>query len=133
MPNIKLPDFNKLVEKIDLQSIVSNVKSIVSPGPEIPTPVEGDAVAKDLVEVIKQVHALADVHAQQAKNIAEINNKLNELCKSLQALYAQEHPEAVETAPKSKSKSTRATTEETSSKEKPSEESSSKPKEKTDE
>ena len=74
---VKIPDFSKLVEKIDLKGISDTVKSIIHPGSVIPEGIEGDPIAFQLVEISKLAEKISVTHVQQAEDLAELKKKIN--------------------------------------------------------
>lgn len=79
----KIPDFTKIVEKLDLQNIVDNVKSVINPGSVIPDEGGGDPVLTAFVELHKSIKNVAEIQAQQAKEIARLNNMIAALFNKL--------------------------------------------------
>lgn len=77
----KIPDFSKL----DLQSIVNSVKSIISPEGVTPRVAEGDPIGVKIVQISTLLQNTANSQAQAAKDLTKINNLLNELYKDLEA------------------------------------------------
>lgn len=94
----KLPDFSELSKKLDLQGLLDSVKSAVSGIGTPPKAPEGDEVAAKFVEVITLVQTLITTHAEQAKTIASVHQKLNSLYKDIQAI--QQGTSATETTSK---------------------------------
>lgn len=69
----KLPDLGKLTEKFDLQGLMDNVKSILSPGSAIPENIEGDPIAGKLALIYQSTKKIAELQAEQDAEIAKIN------------------------------------------------------------
>ena len=101
----KLPDLNKLAEKLEFEKIVNNVKSVISPGSVIPKDAEGDPVAAKFIELHQLAEKVAKTQAEQTKQISIINNIIGALYKKLQedgviTVTKEEKPKAPETKPK---------------------------------
>ena len=76
----KIPDLSKLTEKLDIQGLVNKAKSMISPGSEILDDAEGgDPVAIRLAALLALIHHISEVHAQQGKEIAKLNDTINAL------------------------------------------------------
>lgn len=77
----KLPSLSELTKKLDVQKMVKDFRSLISPGHSTPEAPEGNEMAEKLAELIGVVNQLADTHAEQAKEIARVNSQLHELYK----------------------------------------------------
>ena len=73
-----MTDLSKITNKFDLQKIIGDVKSMISPE-KIPEANKDDPVAYCLAEISKCLKDLAELHAQQADTIAKINTILGTL------------------------------------------------------
>jgi hypothetical protein len=82
----KIPDISKLTGKIDLQGIVKNVKSIISPGSEIPQTVSENSLTYKLLEIAKGLKTLVDLHTKQADELARIDGLVGSLYHDIDAL-----------------------------------------------
>jgi cob(I)alamin adenosyltransferase len=80
----KIPDFSQFTKKLDIQGIVDSVKSVINPaGAPIANPPSDDELAIKFAQLHGLVQNLASVHAQQAKEIAELNASINGLYKDM--------------------------------------------------
>ncbi len=84
----KLPDLGKLSEKFDLQGIMDNVKSILSPGSAIPENIVGDPIAGKLALIYACTKKIAELQEQQDAEIARINTLVASLMKDLSQAQA---------------------------------------------
>lgn len=111
----KIPDFSK----IDLQSIINSVKTVLSPDSATPNVSEGDPIGTKIVEISKLLQGVASSQAQSAKDLGKINGLLNNLYQDLEAFRKLEsevkskeraetetHPEHTETTVKQSNKTT---------------------------
>ena len=73
-----MADLSKITGKFDLQKIINDVKSMISPVP-IPEANKSDPVAYYLSELNKLAKDLAEVHTKQADLIAKVSNVLGNL------------------------------------------------------
>ena len=80
----KLPDFSKLT-KLDFKEIVSNVKSLLSPGSVIPENLEGDPIATKLILIRAATQNLQQLQEQQQDEVKKINQLIDSLFKDLEA------------------------------------------------
>ena len=76
-------DLSKLTEKLDMQTIIDNVKSVINPGSVIPDEGDGDPVVTAFVELHKSMKNIAETQAQQAQEISKLNNMLAALYNKL--------------------------------------------------
>lgn len=74
----KIPDFSKL----NLKGIMDNVKAMIGQNP-IPEAAKDDPIGYRLSELSKSVKSLADLHTQEADEIAKLNTMLGELYQNL--------------------------------------------------
>jgi hypothetical protein len=81
----KIPDLSELGKKLD--NLVESVKSAIGGGGPAKPP-EGDEIAAKFVELIGQLQVVMDVHAEQTRSIALLQQKLNDLYKDVQAYRA---------------------------------------------
>ena len=78
MPN--KPDFSDLKKKFDLQGVINNVKSMISPEGRTPTPVDDDDVLGQKMEELSMIlQQMADNAAEEAKSLSRANDLLNEI------------------------------------------------------
>ena len=127
----KLPDITKLAEKFDIEKIVENVKSIISPGSVIPENAEGDPVAEKFVELRQLIQDVIKVQTEQTGKISKINNIVGALYKKLQedGVITIGHEKEAEEKPKEKPKTETKPAEEKPSEEAPKAEKAEGPKE----
>jgi hypothetical protein len=76
----KIPDFSKF----DFQNIVSSVKSIINPEISAPKVTEGDPIGTKIVQISTLLQSVSHSQSQSTKDLAHINNLLNELYKDLE-------------------------------------------------
>lgn len=74
-----LSDLSKLTEKLDLQNVVKNVKSMISPGSNIPETSKDDPIGYRLFEITKALQTLGNLHEKQSVELAKLNNTLGAL------------------------------------------------------
>lgn len=89
-------DFSDLTKKLNLNGIMDNVKSIITPGGVTPKAEDGDVVGLQLAELSLKIQELAKVNAEQAKRLAEVNKLFNAVFDQLKAEreLEQEHKQA---------------------------------------
>lgn len=92
----KLPDFSKLAEKLDLQGIVQNVKSVISPGSVIPENIEGNPVVVKLALIHDALETVKTLQAQQEKEIAKINTIIASIYKDLSPSVDKTPPDSTD-------------------------------------
>lgn len=80
----KLPDFSKIAEKLDLQGIMQNVKSVISPGSVIPEHLEGDPVVAKLALIHAAMQTVKQLHDQQEQEITKINTIIASIYKDIE-------------------------------------------------
>ena len=73
-----MADLSKITNKFDLQKIIGDVKSMISPV-TIPASNKNDPVGYCLSELSKLTKDLAESHSKQADTIAKINSMLGTL------------------------------------------------------
>lgn len=73
-----MADLSKITDKFDLNKIINDVKSIITP-PAIPTASKDDPVGYYLSELNKMVKDLADNNTKQADVIAKVSATLGSL------------------------------------------------------
>ena|SRR5579871_5483341 len=83
---IKMPNFSELSKKMNLQGVLDNVKSAMSSTVSSDKPPEGDELFNKFTEIMGLMETLTDMHTQQAKAIANIKSKMNELNKDIQTV-----------------------------------------------
>lgn len=79
-------DFDKLAEKLNLDKVVANVKSIIQPESIIPKNLEGDPIAAKLTLLRECTQNLNDIIQKQQGEIAKINTLVGSLYQDLSAL-----------------------------------------------
>jgi len=89
----KIPDLSKLANKIDIQGLMDNVKSMITPESQMPKPPEGDELAEKAALLISSIQEVANNHTEQTKLIQQLSKDINALYKSIEALHKAEHPE----------------------------------------
>lgn len=82
----KIPDISKITGKFDIQGIVKNVKSMISPGVEIPETAKGDPIMYKLSEVTKGLKILAELQVKQADELAKLDGMVGSLYQDIAAL-----------------------------------------------
>ncbi|PHQ82478.1 MAG: hypothetical protein COB66_00225 [Coxiella sp. (in: Bacteria)] len=82
MTKNKLSDIAK---KIDLDAIVKNVKSIIKPTANTPDVDPNDPVGVKLASISVLVQSVANIQAQQSKDLAKINKLVNALYEEIEA------------------------------------------------
>lgn len=86
-------DFNKLSEKLNLNKVMENVKSIIQPDSIIPKNLEGDPIAAKLTLLRECMENLTDSMEKQQGEIAKINVLINSLYQDLSALKPPAPPQ----------------------------------------
>ena len=77
-----MTDLSKITGKFDLQKIIDDVKSVITP-PPIPEASKDDPIGYRLSELNKLAKELAETHTKQADSIAKLNVELGELYKEI--------------------------------------------------
>lgn len=80
-----MPDLSKITSKFDLNKIISDVKSIITPA-AIPEANKSDPLGYCLSELNKLIKELADNNTKQADGIAKVNAMLGTLNQELAKL-----------------------------------------------
>ena len=102
---VNFSDLSKMAGKLDVSSLVKNVKEMINPGQTAnaapATPLSGDALSQKIAKITASVQALTAAHAKQVEQMAELNKALEQLSAQAasavaSALAAQ--PSAVEAA-----------------------------------
>lgn len=75
----KIPDFNELTKKLDLDNLVSSVKSLINPEGGTPQPEEGDKLGELIAQSSMIAQDLAKGHADLAKQLHQLNKNLNQI------------------------------------------------------
>jgi hypothetical protein len=83
-----------MVEKFDINNIMDNIKSMISPEGETPTVDPDDAIGVKITQVSVIAQELTKEQTESAKKLATMNALLNELYKDIEALRAQHSEEA---------------------------------------
>lgn len=71
--------------KIDLDSIVKNVKQMINPTGQTPQAEAGDALGIKLAKLSTSIQLVAQIQAEQTKEFAKINKLANEIFEDIQA------------------------------------------------
>ncbi|MDF1760706.1 MAG: hypothetical protein P1U40_09235 [Coxiellaceae bacterium] len=79
------PDFSEISKKLNIGGLVSNVKSLISPGGATPDPDEDDKVGCQLAELSLLMQELNETNEEQSKRMVEINKLFNLLFEELKA------------------------------------------------
>lgn len=79
-------DFDKLAEKLNLNKVVENVKSIIQPESIIPKNLEGDPIAAKLALLHESMENLNGLLEKQQGEIGKINTLIGVLYQDLSAL-----------------------------------------------
>lgn|GEM_PF-4559518 len=101
---VKIPEFSKLTDKLDLSGIMNsdlmkNVKAIMSPGSAIPDSAKGDLIGDDLLTVAKELQELKALQTKQADALARLDGIVGNLFHNFVALQNQQRqPEPASTA-----------------------------------
>lgn len=67
------------MNKLDLDSIVKNVKSLINPTGQTPKANPDDAIGVKLAQLSTSIQLVANIQAQQTKEFAKINKLVNEV------------------------------------------------------
>lgn len=70
-------DLSKLTESLDLDNLVSNVKSMINPEGGVINPKEGDALGQHIAEASHLAQEIAEGHVELAKKLKVLNVHLN--------------------------------------------------------
>lgn len=70
---------NKLSNKIDVQNIVKNVKSIITNKNMIPNSAQAGSVAEQFVDITKCLHTISELHTKQADELAKLDEMIGDL------------------------------------------------------
>lgn len=91
--------------KLDLDSIVKNVKQIINPTGQTPQPGEGDALGIKLAKLSTSIQLVAQIQAEQTKEFAKINQLANEIFGDVQAMRGKSEEAVPKKAPSKEDKS----------------------------
>ena len=80
--------------KLDFDSIVKNVKSLINPTAQTPQANPDDAVGVKLAQLSASIQLVANIQVQQTKEFAKINKLANEIHALLGKQPADEAPTA---------------------------------------
>ena len=89
---VKFTDFSKFKDKLDVSSMVKNVKSMVNPdhaalgSAAANAPTAGDPLSQKMAEITTAVQSIATANAQQADAVKNINQAITALNKEIAAL-----------------------------------------------
>jgi methyl-accepting chemotaxis protein len=83
---MKMPDFSELKKKVNIQSMVDNVKSAIDTVSTPKAPATSDELTTKFAEITELMNSLADMNAQQAKAVANIKAKIHALDKDIQTV-----------------------------------------------
>ncbi len=73
------PDLGEISKKLNIAGLVSNIKSMISPGGQTPMPEDGDLIGAKLAELSVLVQEIAKEHAEQTKRFAQVNSLFNQV------------------------------------------------------
>lgn len=93
----KMPDLSKMVKDLNLEGIVSNVKSMINPEGIKPEDIGEDAIAKRIAELSVLTKHLANTASEMSRECTSLNSALEMLFKELKAI------EEAKTKPKAES------------------------------
>lgn len=85
---MKMPDLTDLKNKVNFQGMVDNVKSAIDTVSAPKAAPTNDALAAKFAEITALMSSLSDMNAQQAKAVANIKSKVQELDKDIQTVKA---------------------------------------------
>lgn len=77
---------NNSGKKFDLQGILNNIKSMINPESNTPTPDPSDVIGMKIAELSILTQQLAKAHESHAKELTKVNQLLNQLFKDLEIL-----------------------------------------------
>jgi len=89
-----------ITKKIDLNSIVKNVKLMINPTAATPDAADDDVLGTKLAQISVLVQSVAHIQVQQTKEFAKINKLVNELYADIEALRHSGKSEETETTQK---------------------------------
>ena len=75
-------------KKFDFNEIINNIKSMISPDSNVPSPNPDDAIGMKVAELSLLAQELANAHSEQAKTLTKFNKLLNAVFKDIEALRA---------------------------------------------
>jgi hypothetical protein len=75
--------------KLDLDSIVKNVKSLINPTGQTPQPNPDDFIGLKLAQLSASIQLVANIQVQQTKEFAKINKLANEVYALIEAQRAK--------------------------------------------
>lgn len=78
-----------LTKKVDLNSLVKGVTSMINPTGATPDADDNDALGVKLAQVSTLVQSVANIQAEQTKAFAKINKLVNELYADIEVVRAQ--------------------------------------------
>lgn len=91
-----------ITKKFDLQGIIGNVKSIISPAGNTPSPNPDDALGLKIAELSTLVQQLATDQAEQSKALTKVNKLLNGVFQDVEALRNPPEAPVAKEAPAAK-------------------------------
>ncbi|MBW5802911.1 hypothetical protein FIV31_06035 [Coxiella endosymbiont of Ornithodoros amblus] len=72
-------------KKFDFQGVLDNIKSMISPESNTPSPDPSDAIGMKIAELSVIAQQLTKSHEEQAKELSNVNRLLSDLFKDLEA------------------------------------------------
>ena len=72
--------------KLNLQGIIGDIKSMISPTGNTPDPAPSDKLGLDLAKLSVMIQDLQAVQLEQAKKLGEVNALFNAVYQSLEAM-----------------------------------------------
>ena len=85
-------------KKFDLQGILNNIKSMISPESNTPNVNPDDEIGVKVAGLSVLIQQLAKTYAEQSKEFTKVNRLLNELFKDIEALRNSSAAESSESS-----------------------------------
>jgi len=93
-----------LKSKLDIQNILGNIKTMISPTANTPNPDAKDVLGMKLAELSLLVQGVQTIYAEQGKQLAKINKLFNEVYHEIEVQRHTEKTAEKTTKTKSTSK-----------------------------
>lgn len=85
----KFPDLSKLGEKLNIEGVIDDMKTMISPDKAIPEDASKDPKTALLAEVMMLLDGLATEQSKQAKQMSQLSVKLKELYRLVEPVESE--------------------------------------------
>jgi len=90
---VKRPDMSEITKKLNLPGLMKSVRSMINPEGRTPKPEAGDAWGEKFERLSIILQQMMHVHEEQAKELEEANQLLNEIFVSVNAAKKEISPD----------------------------------------